>query len=657
MISAGQLISERVMLKRDRFFSVSARDGSMRPGEFRGDGLWDGDTRILSTLRLLINGIEPRAVHFETDDSSATFELEAVGVHVSRVRFIESGMHERITITNPGAATVDAVLEIEVAADFGAMLGIRGAVPELAAPQPLPPVKTVDGVRFEHSHGGTRVLAFPEGLKHQMRLLPGDEFTLRLDVVRDMGEPIIDFVAGLDEARAAYPRWVAECMSVHTDNPALNELLEQATADIRMLCNRYETGIYPTAGLPWFAVPFGRDSLISSILLLHFNPDLARGVLRYLAKHQGTRVDDYSEEQPGKILHEVRDGEVVERGLWPHILYGTVDATALFLCALTETETWTHDHGFADQLWPAAEAALRWCTDYGDSDGDGYLEYMGGLARNEGWKDSDSSLTNTDGTDASHPAALCEVQAYLHRGLVGMSRRNPRLKEHATVLKRRFNHDFWMLDSKYIAQALDGSKHQVQAVTSNPGHCLWMRILDRVKAGHVTRRLLAPDMFSGWGIRTLSERAVNYDPCSYHNGSVWPFDSALAVAGMRQYGFAAEAERVARALIEASIELPLRRPPELFCGDERAPGEPPSEYWNTCTPQLWSAAAMFTCVASILGLEANPSRKTLRIAPIETGLWNRIEVTGLHFAGQRIDFAVEGTKVKAGRLPAGVRIS
>jgi glycogen debranching enzyme len=168
---------------------------------------------------------------------------------------------------------------------------------------------------------------------------------------------------------------------------------------------------------------------------------------------------------------------------------------------------------------------------------------------------------------------------------------------------------------------------------------------------------MSAELFSGWGIRTLSDRSVNYNPCSYHNGSVWPFDTALAVAGMRQYGFAAEAERTARALIEASIDFPMHRPPELFCGDARTPGEPPTEYWNTCTPQLWSAAAMFTCVSSILGLEADPRRKTLRVAPIETGLWNRIEVTGLHFAGQRLDFSVDGTHVKPGRMPAGIRIT
>jgi glycogen debranching enzyme len=658
MISAGQLISERVMLKRDRSFAISSRDGSINPSQFTGDGVWDGDTRLLSGLRVLVNGVEPRPAAFHTDDSSATFEADAGGLRVTRVRFVDSGLHEHITVVNPGSAMADAVLEIEVAADFAAMLGIRGAVPGLDAPVPATAIKTVEGVRFEdRGKPGTRVIAFPEGLKHQLRLRPGDDFTLRLDVVRDDGRPVVDFVAGVEEVRRGYEAWSAECMSVRTDNPALNELLEQATADLRMLMNRYDTGIFPTGGLPWYAVPFGRDTLISSILLLHVNPAIARGVLRYHAKHQGTKEDAATEEQPGKILHEVRDGEAVERGLWPHILYGTIDATALFLCALTETEDWTHDHAFADELWPAAEAALTWCVKQGDADGDGYIEYFGGRARNQGWKDSDDSLTNSDGTPAQLPAALCEVQGYLHRGLVGMSRRNPSLRARAAELKRHFNHDFWMPDEKFFAQALDGSKHQVKAVTSNPGHCLWMRIVERTKAAHVARRLVAPDLFSGWGVRTLSDRAVNYDACSYHNGSVWPFDTALAVAGLRQYGYAIEAERLARALVEASMEFPLRRPPELFCGDERAPGQPPKEYWNTCTPQLWSAAAMFTCVSEILGLDADPRRRNLRIAPVETPLWNRIEVTGLHFAGQRVDFVVEGTQVRAGRLGNGVRIN
>src|SRR6266550_1523108 len=507
MISVGQLISERVVLKRDRFFAVSARDGSMRPSEFLGDGLWDGDTRILSELRVLIKGVEPTAVGSRNDDASATFELEAGGLRVTRVRFVESGLHERITVTNPGEAIADAVLEIQVAADFAAMLGIRGAVRELANPVPVPATRTVDGVRL-HT---TRVITFPEGLSHQLRLPPGGDYSVRVDIVPEGGPPVVDFVVGLEEAQAVYPRWADACMAIETDNPALNDLLSQALDDIRMLCNRYDTGIYPTSGLPWFAVPFGRDALISSILMLHVNPELARGVLRYQAAHQGKRVDALSQEEPGKILHEVRSGEVVDGGWWPHILYTTVDATALFLCGLTETENWTRDAAFAEELMPAAEAALEWCTAYGDVDGDGYIEDRGVLYRNAGWKDYADSLTNVDGSEVERPVALCEVQAYLHRGLVGMSRRHPSLKLRAAELKRRFNRDFWMADEKFLAQALDASKSQVRAVASNPGHCLWMRMVNRPKAVHVARRLVAPDLFSGWGVRTLSDRATNYD--------------------------------------------------------------------------------------------------------------------------------------------------
>jgi len=660
MLSAGQLISERVMLKNDTFFAVSARDGSMRPGEFLGDGLWSGDTRILSELRVLVNGVEPAAVGFENDDSAATFVLEAGDLRITRVRFVESGLHEHITVTNRGAAAVGAVLEVQAAADFAAMLAIRGATPQLPPAVPAPATPTMDGVRFVragNAESRTRLITFPEGMQHQLRLGPGEEFTLRLDVVPDDDRPVVDFVAGLEQAKAAYSRWADDCMSVRTDNPDVNALLEQAVADVRMLMNRYDTGIYPTGGLPWFAVPFGRDTLITSILLLHVNPAIARGVLRYQAKHQGKRVDESNDEEPGKILHEVRTGEVVDRGLWPHILFTTVDATALFLCALTETEHWTHDRAFATEMMPAAAAALQWCERYGDVDGDGYVEDRGVRYRNAGWKDSFDSLTNVDGSEVARPVALCEVQAYLHRGLVGMARHTPALRARAAALKRRFNRDFWMPKEKYFAQSLDATKNQVRAVASNPGHCLWMRIVDRPKAEHVARRLVSPDLFSGWGVRTLSDRAVNYDPCSYHNGSVWPFDTALAVAGLRQYGFAAEAERIARAIIEASIEFPLHRPPELFCGEVRVPRQPPKEYWNTCTPQLWSAAAMLACVSSILGLEADPRRKRLRIEPIRTALWNRIEVNGLHFAGQRIDFAVDGTEVKVGGLPSGIKVN
>jgi glycogen debranching enzyme len=657
--SAGVLISERVMLKQDRWFVVSARDGSIKTREFSGDGLWLDDTRFLSAFRLLVNGREPEPAGFDVDDGWASFALAGGGLAVTRLRFVDAGLRERITFTNPGPSVVDAVVEVELEADFAAMLAVRGIVRDLPPSVPAPARLTADGVRFAGRLGdgyATRVVTTPPGLKHEVRLTAGETFTWVVEVLPDAGGTTIDFDSGLRAAKDVYPRWAADCMSVLTDNPLVNEVLDRAIKDVRMLCNRYDTGIYPTGGLPWYAVPFGRDALITSIQLLPVNPELASGVLRFLARRQGRRIDEDSEEEPGKILHEVRSGEVVERGLWPPVLYGTIDATALFLCTLAETETWTRDEKLVNDLWPAAEAALEWCLGHGDLDGDGYIEYRGGRARNQGWKDSDNSLTNVDGSDASRPAALCEVQAYLYRAMVGMVTRRPRLKRKAAELKRRFNRDFWMPDESFVAQALDGSKRQVKAITSNPGHCLWMGILPTPHAGAVAARLASPELFSGWGVRTLSDRANNYDPCSYHNGSVWPFDTAIAVAGLRRHGFSEEAELIARSLLEAAIALPLRRPPELFCGDDREPGGGPRNYWNTCTPQLWSAAAMYSLVSSLLGLEADARRGRLRIAPIETSLWHRVEVSGLHFAGERIDFAVEGTRLKLGRLPAGIAV-
>ncbi len=355
---------------------------------------------------------------------------------------------------------------------------------------------------------------------------------------------------------------------------------------MRMLLDRYPTGIYPTAGVPWFAVPFGRDALLTSSFVLPMNPELARGALRFLAAHQGRRVDPRTEEEPGKILHEVRNGEVVEKGLWPHILYGTVDATPLFLGLLAETVDWTGDSALLDELWPAAEAALGWCDTFGDKDGDGYLEYAGGAElRNQGWKDSNDSLTNVDGTDASRPAALCEVQGYLYRAWLGMARKRPELKDRAAALKARFDRDFWIPDQRFVAQALDAAKRRVEAITSNPGHCLWSGILSPVHAGEVAARLVAPDLFSSWGIRTLSARAINYDPRSYHNGSVWPHDNAIAAAGLRASGFPWRAPRSRRGWLTriagcpscspAPSGRPERRPRSTRPAAARRTGAPP----------------------------------------------------------------------------------
>ncbi len=606
-----------------------------------GHGLWLGDTRLLSEFRLLVDGIEPEAVRLRGEAGSLAFELAAGDLQVIRERSVDHGLHERITLINRGASPVRADIELEFASDFAAMLAVRGVVRDLPASPSIEP----------------EVRIRPGGKRHHIDLSPGQAFSVVIDVPAGAGAETSDFDAGLARIRDSYRSWAADCATFETDNPTLKEVLEQSRDDMRMLLDRYPTGIYPTGGMPWFAVPFGRDALIASSFVLPMNPEVARGALRFLAANQGRRFDARTEEEPGKILHEVRGGEVVEKGLWPHILYGTVDATPLFLCLLAETVDWSGETALFDELWPAAEAALAWCDKYGDKDGDGYLEYSAGAElRNQGWKDSNDSLTNVDGTDVSRPAALCEVQGYLYRALLGMARKRPELKERAAGLKDRFDRDFWIPDERFVAQALDSGKRRVDAITSNPGHCLWAGILTAAAAHGVAERLVSPELFSGWGIRTLSARAINYDPRSYHNGSVWPHDNAITAAGLRASGFPAAAELVARATLEAGMAYLDRRLPELFSGAERTPGKTPEEYEASCRPQNWGAASAFSAIATLLGLQADASRGRLRIAPVETALWKRVEVTGLHFAGHRVDFAVEGTRVKLGRVPQGVHV-
>jgi glycogen debranching enzyme len=644
-----------VTLKEDRHFAVSGRDGAMRADGPDGHGLWLGDTRFLSEYHLLIDGREPEPIEVQVEAGSVTLVLAAGDLRVRRERYVDAGLHERITITNAGMSEAVAELELVFGADYAAMLAVRGIV-RLTAQPPAARAETARGVELRDSSRVTEVVLRPARTHHRLDLGPGETFVLEVDVLTEAGLEVPTFDVGLNRIRHEYSRWATDCVSYETDNPALNELLQQSRDDMRMLCDRYSTGIYPTGGLPWFAVPFGRDALFTSMFALPMNPQIARGALRYLAAHQGKKVDLDTEEQPGKILHEVRTGDLVDRGLWPGILFGTVDATPLYLCALADTLDWTADTELFDELWPAAEAALEWCLTYGDPDHDGYIEYLGGRARNQGWKDSDDALTHVDGTPAPLPAAICEVQGYLYQGLLAMARKRPELKAAAANLRRKFNRDFWMADERFVAQGLDGTKRQVGALTSNPGHCLWTGILPPARAQAVASRLVSPDFFTGWGIRTLSSRAVNYDPCSYHNGSVWPHDCAIAAAGLRRAGLAREAGLIAVSILEAGMAFPDRRMPELWCGTDRAPGAMPDDYRNSCSPQNWAAASTFSLISTLLGLDADATRGRLRIAPIETPLWRRVEVTGLHFAGHRIDFAIDGTHVKVGKLPKGVTV-
>ena len=342
----------------------------------------------------------------------------------------------------------------------------------------------------------------------------------------------------------------------------------------------------PCGGIPWYAVPFGRDSIITSLQTLTYNPQIAEGTLRSLAQHQGTRIDQLTEEEPGRIFHELRRGELANLREIPHVpYYGSTDATPLFVILFVETMAWLHGSLVGNELWedllPAVMKALHWIDHYGDVDGDGYVESRGGGplgVRNQGWKDSVDSLQHEDGSYGELPADLVEVQAYVYQAKMGLSallRRHGdqamalRLESEAAVLRTRLNQDFWMEQEGFYAQALDAEKRQVKAITSNAGHVLWSGVATPEIAGAVVARLMAPDVFSGWGLRTLSNSSPNYNPMSYHNGSVWPHDNSLIAFGMSNYGFHDEAAEVITSVISAGLRFPGNRLPELFCGFPR----------------------------------------------------------------------------------------
>jgi glycogen debranching enzyme len=467
-----------------------------------------------------------------------------------------------------------------------------------------------------------------------------------------------DFDAELERVAASYREWDNVSTRISTDNELFDrELLRASRYDTRTLIERTPWGIIPDAGVPWYAVPFGRDAIITALQTLLYNPAIAEGTLRFLAEHQGTKVDRDREEEPGKIMHELRRGELAHLREVPHTPYfGTVDATPLFLILFVEAMHWLRSDDLYQEILPAAMRALAWIDDYGDMDRDGFVEYIahrpGGVV-NQGWKDSVNSVQYEDGTNARPPIALVEVQGYVYQAKLGMARllrgrgdpvTADRLEREARELKAKFNRAFWMEDEQYYALALDADKRQVRAVTSNAGHCLWSGICDPEKADAVARRLLAPDMFSGWGVRTLTKDSPNYNPMSYHNGSVWPHDTAIIALGLRCSGYAAEAIQLVRAVIEAGFRFSDARLPELFCGFERDRrfNSSPAAYVVSCSPQAWSACCVFMLLQCILDIHPEVGQDTFHLDPVLPDLFRRVSILNLRLGAGRFDLLVEG---------------
>jgi len=649
-------------------------------------GLYYRDTRHVSRIELLLGGRQPVVLTSSADRGySETVELtnlelraadgrvvpQAV-VHVRRTRVLADKLYELLRVRNYDRLPVDINLDLHFDADFADLFEVRGVrrrrrgrlrPPEAAGTTLTFAYEGLDGVVR------TTVVTFtdpPTSLRggrarYRLRLAPGERVLLRYDVAvaPDPPPPLAtarpasdaELNQALGAVRHDHERWAAESTDIFTDNEQLTTVLRRAQEDLRVLTMAAEDGRVTLAGVPWFAAPFGRAMLTVGLETLLLDLRFARSGVRYLARRQGRVNSAFRDEQPGKIMHELRRGELANLRAIPHTPYfGAIDTTPLWLLTLCELTMWTGDLEGFDLLHQAVEAAVKWLGIDGDADGDGFVEYerrsRAGLL-NQGWRDAGDSVVHADGSLARGPIALAEVQGYVYYakrrlaaiyGQLGDVERAERMAQDARELKRRFNEHFWMEDEQFFAMALDGRKRQVKTVCSTIGHCLWSRIVADEHVDAVAKRLLAPDMFSGWGVRTVSKSSVAYNPMSFYNGGVWPFDTAIAANGLKKHGYAQESNRIALGLFEAALAYERTRLPELFCGFSRQFSPRPVSFPMACWPHASASGALFLVLQSMLGIYAQADENVVYVhAPVLPKWIGEVGLRNLHIGRTTMD--------------------
>jgi len=666
----------RLVLKRDDTFLVADRHGDFPdlPGsEF---GFYSDGTRFLRTLELLVYGQRPLLLNAAVSDDGRqaavdltnpdlcrgeTVVLASRTFRLARSLRLDSGLlTERLVVEGFGGQAHDLLLIWRFAVDFADVFEVRGLVRERRG-ELRPAVLTEREARLSYRglDGVTRTTAVrfdpvPErldatGAHYRFPVAPSGRVEVEVTARASGGDE--DRTSRLSPARRMRRDLRRDAgVSINTANEQFNAWAGRARNDLRMLTTETPEGPIAYAGIPWYVAPFGRDSLITALQVTAFEPELARGTLRFLARHQGSCEDEFTDQQPGKILHEYRRGEMAgcrEIAFLPY--YGSVDATPLFVMLLAEYLRWTDDRDLVRELWPAVELALAWISGPGGA-GDRYLFYEcrspRGLA-NQGWKDSQDAIMHASGQIATGSIAVVEAQGYKYAALrggaelaetVGQPDLASSLRKSADGLRQRFEQDYWMEPEAFYALALDGDGRPCRVISSNPGHCLWTGIAAPERATAVTKRLLAADMFSGWGIRSLGANERRYNPMSYHNGSVWPHDSAIAAAGLRRYGSSEGFLSLATRLFEAALQCEHLRLPELFCGFPRVRGFGPTPYPVACSPQAWAAGVVFQLLEGMLGLapDARENRLTLH-QPVLPPWLSWVEIRGLRVRSSRFD--------------------
>lgn len=683
-------------LKDGDAFAVLDSHGNIGTTPDTAEGIFFRDTRYLSVYALLLEGKRPLLLSSSIQEERAALEVDLTNpdlavtsgggrlhretIFLRRTQFLWHGVcYERISVKNYDRAARTIRLDLLFDADFRDLFEVRGTHRprrgDLSV-RKLAPARTqfiYNGLDEIERRTTLQFDPEPRSLEtHRARfdltLGAGERMSIFVRTTCSEGEapPAPGFLRAFRDSRRARRALIRRAPVIQTSNALFDEVLSRAQSDIATLVTVTEHGSYPYAGIPWFSTTFGRDGIITAMLTLWRDPSLARGVLRVLAATQATTVDPTADAQPGKILHEIRRGEMANLGEVPFKrYYGTIDATPLFLMLAGQYFERTGDIATIDAIWPNIVAAMRWIDDYGDRDGDGFVEYLreteNGLA-NQGWKDSHDAIFHEDGSSALGAIALCEVQAYVYaakRAVAALAvRRGERdlalkLERQAETLRERFEEAFWCPDLGTYALALDGDKRRCRVRSSNAGHALFAGIAEPVRARRTANTLLDRDSFSGWGVRTIAQREARYNPIAYHNGSVWPHDNALIALGLARYGFKQEAARLLEGMFSTATHFDLRRLPELFCGFMRRPHGGPTAYPVACIPQAWAAAAPFGLLAACLGLEIRHERLELRLKdPVLPDFLDEIVIRNLRIGPETLDLRLKkhGTDVAANVL-------
>jgi glycogen debranching enzyme len=647
-IAASATLQERRTrtLKHGDTFAVFDHRGDIGSEPGSSEGLYQRDTRILSQFTVQLEEARPLLLSSTIQDDNATFSADLsnpdllVGdvialrreqIHLHRMRFLWNGAcYERLLVRNFSDNELCVHVAVRFGADFADLFEVRGehrAARGKASGSRLDERKVA--LRYMGLDNIERVttLEFDPAPHTLTTARAGFELNLKPHQVRRIfmraGTPLQDdamwggrvYYRQMRTARHALRETSGRASSMASTNTVFNEVARRAIADLYMLVTETPLGSYPYAGTPWFSTPFGRDGIITALMTVWADPAIAKGVLKFLAATQATAVEPERDAEPGKILHEMRHGEMANLREVPFgRYYGSVDSTPLFVLLLGEYYLRTGDLETVRELWPNTLAALTWMDTYGDRDRDGFLEYYrqtkDGLA-NQGWKDSQDAIFHSNGEYAQGPIALCEVQAYVFgakrhaaslAAALGFADQAKQLREQAESLRRQFEEKFWCEELSAYAIALDGAKKPCRVVSSNSGQVLLTGIASHERAKRVAATLLGPSCFSGWGIRTLGQSQAHYNPMSYHNGSVWPHDNGLIALGLARYGHKRETAQICNAMFDAASYMDLRRLPELFCGFLRRQHNAPTQYPVACAPQAWASVTMLALIQACLGL-------------------------------------------------------